>query len=83
MYELRKIHILPLYFLVKAYQQLSLLRMTTLKTVHMCSPYHPSQHLSDVVTEKVTLSRQLHTWESLPTHVSVGSSDGTEDQLVL
>jgi len=78
MYEAREIHILPLYLLVKAYQQLSLFVMTMLAAIHMCSPYHPSQHRPIVVTGKVTLSRQLHTRKSLSTHVPVGSSDGTE-----
>ena len=78
MYEVQQVHILPLYLLVKAYQQLSLFRMTTLETIYICSPYHPSQHLPIVVTGKVTLSRQLHTRKSLSTRVSVGSSDGTE-----
>ena len=78
MYEMLEIHIVPLYLLVKAYQQLSLIILTTLKTIHMCSPYHPSQHLPVVVTGEVTLSRQLHTRKSLSMHVSVGSSDGTE-----
>ena len=78
MYEVQQVHILPLYLLVKAYQQLSLFRMTTLETIYICSPYHPSQHLPIVVTGKVTLSRQLHTRKSLSTHVSVGSTDGTD-----
>jgi len=78
MYEVREVHILPLYLLVKAYQQLSLFGMTALTAVQMFSPYHSSQHLSNVVIEEVTLSRQLHTRGSLPTHVPVGSTDGTE-----
>ncbi|MCU0474321.1 MAG: hypothetical protein MUC93_13330 [Bacteroidales bacterium] len=44
----------------------------------MFSRYHSSQHLSIVVIEEVTLSRQLHTRKSLSTHVPVGSTDGTE-----
>jgi hypothetical protein len=78
MYEPNETHILPLYLLVKAYQQLSLLFITTLTTIHMCSPYHPSRHLPIVVIGEVTLSRQLHTRKSLSMHVLVGSSDGTE-----
>jgi hypothetical protein len=61
MYEVRQVHILPLYLLVKAYQQLSLLQLTTLTTVHICSPYHPSRHHPNCCYRMVTLSRQLQT----------------------
>ena len=49
MYEVRDLHILPLYLLVKAFQQLSLFRLTTLAIIHIRSPYHPSQHHPNVV----------------------------------
>jgi hypothetical protein len=82
MYEVDQVHILPLYLLVKAYQQLSLLRMTTLTTVHICSPYHPSRHLPRCCYRRGNLVPTASDPGSLHAHVSVGSTDGTEGQLV-
>ena len=72
MYEVDQVHILPLYLLVKAYQQLSLSGITTLKTVPICSPYHPSRHLPSCCYQRGNLVPAASNPGLLHTHVPVG-----------
>jgi hypothetical protein len=73
----------PYTFWSKRINNFRFFAMTTLKTVHICSPYHPSRHLPRCCFRRSNLVPTASDPGSLHTHVSVGSTDGTEGQLVL
>jgi len=73
----------PCTFWSKRNNNFRFFAMTTLTTVHLCSPYHPSRHLPRCCYRRGNLVPTASYPGSLHTHVSVGSTDGTEGQLVL
>ena len=73
----------PFTFWSKRINNFRFFVLTTLTTVHIYSPYHPSRHLPRCCYRRGNLVPTASYPGSLHTHVSVGSTDGTEGQLVL